>query len=86
MKLLTLFCLCCLGGCAPINQISFCGGVGDELRPTETRLSAKSGIETKLENGAKVKATYRGRTTDLRSDKVEHGFFFDVSIPIWKRQ
>ena len=77
--------VCLLCSCV-VSQVSYKGGVGEELRPGENRLSAKSGIETELESGVKLDATYRTRTTDLKSDKVEHGFFFDVSVPLWKKR
>ena len=81
-----LLCLCCLCSCAAVSQLSYRGGVGEELRPTGNRLSAKSGVEAKLENGMKLGATYRARTTNLTSDKMEHGFFFDINVPVWKRK
>lgn len=77
-------------GCASVKEVSYKGGIGNELRgnsdsKTDHRFGVKSGIETKFINGVSVDAVYRNRVTDFKKDSMEHGFFMGVKVPLWKR-
>lgn len=79
-----------MGACSHLKQINLKTGVGNELRnhagePWDDRFSVSVGPEFKLEDGSSYGFTYRHRITDLEMDSMEHGFFLQGSIPVWKK-
>lgn len=87
-KLLLISCLL-FSGCV-VSEIAYKGGIGEELRghdgkPSDQRFSVKSGLEAKV-NDITVGASYRNRITEFEKESLEHGFFIDVKVPLWRKR
>ncbi len=54
-------------------------------RVHDTRWYAQTGVEFKWNNGVNTTVTYRRRDVDGGNGGHDNGVWFEVSLPIWKR-